>query len=322
MLIRRRTDDASTTPISRKAPPCYQYLLFTIAFSVLLHGVWLYKSSSSQQVYFVDYSKQPFAGNEDTSVATLPSTNKGRIATQRQHSPKKRMKRHYNHSQAALTKTETKINVPFPIFVASLPKSGTTSVHNFFLCGKIRSAHAYCPDNGQRIGSLIRSNVLDGSPPLQGCGDAAFSPKGPVRVFSDTGDVPPGGPCFYPSVSALEELVTFYPNMTILLGTRNPIRWSNSLEQWGHGRLFRRWGHYCSFMPKRNRHRRSRSATMMDYIHFYHWHTLHIRNFTQHHPSVTYVEFSIDSPTAAMDLERATGISASCWGHHRPVVPR
>ncbi len=321
MLIRRRTNDASTTQTNRKAPPCYQYLLFTLAyFSVFLHGVWLYKTSS-QQVHSAHYSKQPFAGIDDTTAATLPTTSEEKIATQRHHSSEERVKRLYNHSYAAFPKT--KINVPFPIFVVSLPKSGTTSVHNFFLCGKIPSAHAYCPDNGQRIGSLIRSNVLDGNPPLQGCGDAGFRPKGPVRVFSDTGDVPPGGPCFYASVSALEELVTSYPNMTILLGTRNPFHWSNSLERWGHGRLFRRWGHYCPFMPKRNRvHSRSRNATMMDYIHFYHWHTLHIRNFTQHHPSVTYVEFSIDSPTAAMDLERATGISASCWGHHRPVVPR
>jgi hypothetical protein len=32
------------------------------------------------------------------------------------------------------------IKVPFPVFVASLPKSGTTSGRNYFICGKTESA--------------------------------------------------------------------------------------------------------------------------------------------------------------------------------------
>jgi hypothetical protein len=206
------------------------------------------------------------------------------------------------------------IKVPFPVFVASLPKSGTTSVHNYFICGNIRSSHTYCPDNGDRIGNLIRANILNGLPPLQGCGNANHKRHGPVKVFTDTGNAPPGGPCYYPTVSSLDELYQSYPNMTILLGTRDVNNWYHSLKQWGRGRMFRRWAHYCSFMPK------GRKATKETYINFYVWHTEHVRNFTRHHPSLTYVEFSIDSPNASLELEHATGISASCWGHHRPPV--
>jgi hypothetical protein len=52
------------------------------------------------------------------------------------------------------------------------------------------------------------------------------------------------------------------------------------------------------------------------YERFYEWHVQYIRNFTNHHPSITYVEVSIEDPTIGETLQERIGISSHCWGHH------
>ena len=75
------------------------------------------------------------------------------------------------------------VKVPFPIFQTSLSKSGTTSLFKYFRCGGIKSSHQYITKKaGERstlTGECIEQNVLNGSPPFQGCGE--------YDVFTDTG---------------------------------------------------------------------------------------------------------------------------------------
>lgn len=76
-----------------------------------------------------------------------------------------------------------KIKLPYPIFVTSLPKSGTTSVWRFFQCGKQLAAHNWIQKRGKAKSSLlgvcIEENIIAGHPPFENCGDN--------DVFTDTG---------------------------------------------------------------------------------------------------------------------------------------
>ncbi len=216
-----------------------------------------------------------------------------------------------------LTSPDGYLKTPFPIFVASLPKSGTTSVHSFFLCGKVRSVHTYCAfktSKGRkqvRIGELIEENLINGAPPFQGCGMGVRHVKG-VHAFSDTGNSPLNLPCFMPSISALDAMYNAYPNMTIVLSTRNSVQWYQSVKAWGGGHLFIRWIDSCPFMPNR--------TDLRKFIAFYEWHNQHVRDFAKRHPSITLIEFQIDSPTAGSELESMTNISSTCWGHSKPIA--
>lgn len=208
-------------------------------------------------------------------------------------------------------------NVRFPVFVASLPKSGTTSIYAYFLCGGARGVHTYCPfkvDQGRgqlRVGELMEENIRHGYPPFHGCGTGIRDQNGPVKVFSDTGYVHQVGQCYYPSISALEAMYDAYPNMTIVLGTRNSTKWYQSIKKWGGGSLLDRWSRYCAFMPN--------NVSAAAFTAFYEWHNQHIRKFVQRHQTIKLIEFSIDSETAGDVLESETNITSACWGHSRPV---
>ena len=90
---------------------------------------------------------------------------------------------------------EPEINgLPLPVINLGLPKSGTTSLHDFFKCATgynvshwsckratrenthFGEAPSQCESNttqlfGQPCGSCIRENLFEKRPPLEGCGD-------------------------------------------------------------------------------------------------------------------------------------------------------
>ena len=106
------------------------------------------------------------------------------------------------------------LKVPFPIFVASLPKSGTTSIARMFYCGNVSTAHTFAnTQDGQqvRIGECYQKNVGLSRPPFEGCGN--------YDVWSDNGFIR-GRRCYYPSIHGLSEYYKHYPNATILLVKR------------------------------------------------------------------------------------------------------
>ena len=75
-----------------------------------------------------------------------------------------------------------KWNVSTPVLILSLPKSGTTSLARYFICGGIPTAHTHRFWNGTwlRLGDCFRQNVLDRQhrrPMLDGCG--------PYKVWAD-----------------------------------------------------------------------------------------------------------------------------------------
>ena len=109
-------------------------------------------------------------GEQEQTLSPSPASNFSITRRPR----RKRKSRKYIHP--------AKLKVPLPIFVPSLPKSGTTSIHEYFLCGKQNSAHHVYRIDGKvknKIGRCWQSNIREGRPPLAGCGDH--------DIWSDTG---------------------------------------------------------------------------------------------------------------------------------------
>lgn len=75
------------------------------------------------------------------------------------------------------------IKLPYPIFLTSLPKSGTTSAWKFFRCGKQKASHNWIQKRGSTqstaVGLCIEENIKAGRPPFDDCGE--------VDIYTDTG---------------------------------------------------------------------------------------------------------------------------------------
>ena len=199
-----------------------------------------------------------------------------------------------------------KIKVPFPIFVASLPKSGTTSIARYFYCGNIWTAHTFVNTEDyrqMRIGECFQQNVQNKKPPFEKCGR--------YHVYSDAGYVRDKR-CYYPSVHGLQALYDSYPNATILLVKRSSDAWLKSIQKWKKGFLLKKWTK-CDKFPDKN-------ASDNDVALFYQWHASNTRQFAASHPSITYIEILLEDDNNGTEigkqLEEKIGINASCWGHH------
>jgi len=203
---------------------------------------------------------------------------------------------------------EAILKVPTPILIASLPKSGTSSMWKYFLCGGHMAAHTNARVNqtvAVRIAECIEQNVQHGKPPFLHCG--------PYTVWSDAGTISfpakrnPATTCFYPSIHALQALYDAYPTMTIVLMRRNVSDWIRSVSTF-HG-IATRWAH-CN-----NTHMPQSEADLAD---FYHAHAQRIRNFSASHPSLTYVELPLESNDTGRLLQESLGIPAQCWSDCAP----
>jgi hypothetical protein len=205
------------------------------------------------------------------------------------------------------------LKVPFPIFVASLYKSGTTTVHSYFQCGQQRSVH-YAGQPGRRTGPCLKKRIQAGLRPVfEGCGGEEFD------IFTDNAHLQPPHSCFDPSVHGLDAIYESYPNATILLTVRDSTRWLDSVTRYRWEKqnwsLLNNLLQCSDLWPTQRQDLGNRSLTEWDLKAFYNWHTEHVRNFARAHPSMTYVEVSLESDSTGQQLEDAIGIPATCWGH-------
>lgn len=104
------------------------------------------------------------------------------------------------------------VTTSYPIFVTSLPKSGTTSVWKYFVCGGQKASHAWItrgsPTKKKRrkgktgwistkeeepkpelAGRCIHENIKNGKPPFNDCGE--------YDVYTDTGVSQKMFACFF-----------------------------------------------------------------------------------------------------------------------------
>jgi hypothetical protein len=230
-----------------------------------------------------------------------------------------------NKQQKRIQWTDAPLQIPTPVLLASLPKSGTTSIWRYFDCGGQKASHHQAIVNetwsnktvlgtGDKVsgkamvsGLCMKWNVLAGRPLLEGCGD--------YDVWTDTGAVAhqhKHPSCYYPGIQGLEEWFKSYPNSTIMLTTRSVDSWVDSASRWGEGSLVWRWDqcNLTGYLGKK--------APQM--TEFYNWHVELVRDFARKHPSITYIEVSLDDPNIGSILHAKTGIPSSCWGDCKPGV--
>lgn len=261
----------------------------------------------------------------------LRAVNHASYEEERQTSTKRTLSKSINNSNNNKNNTTTttdspldQLKVPYPIFVASLPKSGTTSTARYFTCGRIWTAHTFVKikkANGtkqkQRLGECWQSNVQAGEPPLQTCGR--------YKVWSDAGHP---RTCFYPSIHGLDDFYRAYPNSTILLVTRNSTAWAKSLLQWNQGNLVKNWQQCSDFFPNSNtnnnklQQKHHEPVTEKDLEDFYHSHAQRLHDLATQYPSLTFVEVALEDKHIGQKLQDTFGIPAHCWGHRNSYNKR
>ena len=204
------------------------------------------------------------------------------------------------------------VRVPYPIFLTSLPKSGTTSLWKFFQCGGVLASHQYVKrhpnEKPSATGRCIQDNIWAGRPPFYHCGKYDVYTDTGFLVYSHRG----GERCFYPSIDGLNELYESYPTMTFVNVVRNASDWFTSLVNWSNGSLFTRF-RLCNMTGNPGG-----IGNENDFIEFYQWQNDRVRAFVKEHPSLTYIEVELESPETGRILSEATGIEASCWRKCRP----
>jgi hypothetical protein len=223
-----------------------------------------------------------------------------------------------------------KLKVPLPIYIPSLPKSGTTSLHRYFICGQVWTAHTYVNTQDlkqMRVGECIQNNVLLGRAPLDNCGT--------YKVFGDDGYIR-GNRCYYPSLhGALPAFARAYAStnttnshgdndnkgnqknnggFTLLYIRRSSQAWIKSMRNWKDGNLLRKWKACDAPFPQSNN---KNATTDEEWMQFYEHHAQSMRQFARDHADiVTFIEVDLEDENIAQILHEKIGIDASCWGHH------
>lgn len=196
-------------------------------------------------------------------------------------------------------------DITYPLFVAALPKSGTSTVHDYFTCGlgKGIAAHKWSVHETLHqhveIGRCWQKNIQHQKPMLHECGK--------YRIWSDHGYV--GKKCWYPELhGGLQAFYNSYPYGTIFNVIRNATSWYKSAKRW-NGDLTERWSKaICNGFPKPN-------STQEVWEHFYMNYTESIRQFVHDHPTISYVEIQLESNETSKQLEDIFGFPKDCWGH-------
>ena len=206
---------------------------------------------------------------------------------------------------AAAQPQDVVLRVPSPILVLSLPKSGTTSLYQYFTCGGVQAVHTFgvnaTTNRRYRLGTRLRKNFRHNRPLLHNTGKH-------VQVYTDMGEVSRNNSCFYPSLNALDRIAQDYPNATLIVSYRPD--WYDSI--WKYQMLGKRWKKWCPSFPN--------TTNLEDWDNFYQQHRQRIRDLVQKYPPLHHLEFDLTDPTAGRQLQDFTGISASCWGDCKPTM--
>ena len=188
-----------------------------------------------------------------------------------------------------------------PTINLGFPKSGTSSLYDYYSCGNVVSSHHKC--KLETCGECVFANVEAGRPPLDSCGNYAF--YGQLDVdgmnYDSEGNWPGEGTlCYFPQLSALQELHDAYPTARFTLTTRPPAHWLASVVGWGlQERLVD-----CDLpgLPKGK-------GTEDELMAWFSGHLDTVREFVAAHPSHgPLLEIDIEDDSTGQVLAEATGI--------------
>lgn len=200
---------------------------------------------------------------------------------------------------------------PYAI-VVGMPKSGTTSVYQFFSCSGYRTSHYCCcgsnateyPCTGGKLFSQqLRENLQAGRSLWEGTGDMFVHAQLDGESKTET--------YFLPQHYNLKELHESAPNAVWILPLRPAAKWKKSVQNWLD--LEQR----LRVLYERNY---PSEAAEFDLETFYENHTEIIRNYCKNHrgkDSKLCVEVGIDDPDAGRHLGKYFRHTVpSCWGRH------
>ena len=195
-----------------------------------------------------------------------------------------------------------------PVIDVGLPKSGTTSVYDFFACGGLRTSHWQCGSAGF-CGQCMHANLERGQPLLEGCGD--YDVFAEINVTPQDNALHKVDTCYFPQVSSLPQLYEAAPNATWVLSLRPTANWVASVGAWpgdGSGNHLREKLRSCD-LPGVT------TADDVELAAFYDAHRDAVRAFAASKPSLTFVEVAVEDDGAATVMHAAfAAVPQSCWG--------
>eukprot|EP00537_Pseudo-nitzschia_pungens_P001041 CAMPEP_0172364056 /NCGR_PEP_ID=MMETSP1060-20121228/7271_1 /TAXON_ID=37318 /ORGANISM="Pseudo-nitzschia pungens, Strain cf. cingulata" /LENGTH=400 /DNA_ID=CAMNT_0013086971 /DNA_START=318 /DNA_END=1520 /DNA_ORIENTATION=+ len=224
------------------------------------------------------------------------------------------------------------LKVPTPIFLLSLPKSGTTTIHQYFQCGLGigASAHHRYPykkrEKLRYVGATMKDNIENHRPLLSWTAsddDDGVEPDvlDQYQVFSDFDLYTGAKKSIHSMIDKLENIAEFYPDATILYLNRDAASWFRSAKKFGT--LLNHWKNWelspqveSFFEPtgRDNFPKKNDPAAEDLWVSFYNKYTDKVREFAKDHPSLTYVEIPLDDDTGAA-MEERVGLPKECFGH-------
>mmetsp|Transcript_25361 Transcript_25361/g.31251 ORF Transcript_25361/g.31251 Transcript_25361/m.31251 type:complete len:393 (+) Transcript_25361:115-1293(+) len=243
--------------------------------------------------------------------------------------------------------------LPTPILVMGFPKSGTSSVYDFFKCNNVRTSHYCCvgqsphkkcqpeenevtylqPRHQGLCGKCIYDYLRLGKDPLEKCGIHNYDVFAQMDVEGVKNRVTRGdkivslNAIFLPQVKALDTFHKYYPNATFILNTRDPKRWAASVGKWFNMRI----NLLRTDLPEIGYSLTNTSLEETEFgfpaisrkfplISIYLNHYQRIRDFVHDHPSHALVEVDIESDEAGKIMAESFGLDAGCWGHSNSNV--
>eukprot|EP00588_Corethron_pennatum_P009137 CAMPEP_0194270246 /NCGR_PEP_ID=MMETSP0169-20130528/4267_1 /TAXON_ID=218684 /ORGANISM="Corethron pennatum, Strain L29A3" /LENGTH=466 /DNA_ID=CAMNT_0039012219 /DNA_START=348 /DNA_END=1748 /DNA_ORIENTATION=- len=196
-----------------------------------------------------------------------------------------------------------KLKLPTPVISVGMPKSGTTSLFNYFNCGGHATSHYLCSKGIRsfRCGECIQKNIRKGTPLLRGCGKfEVWAEINSSNLLKNT--------IFLPQVENLDLIHGYYPNATFVLTYRDPEDWVKSVVYWHELKGFLLNSNITGLS--------SRSDDVeLALREFYVTHMERIRQFVQDHPSHKLVQVNLSDKNAGKILQDSFGVNETCWGH-------
>eukprot|EP00797_Seminavis_robusta_P036738 Sro948_g223540.2 (392) ;mRNA; r:17529-18704 len=205
-------------------------------------------------------------------------------------------------------------DITFPILVATMEKSGTTTATDYFNCamGMNTASHQWTmrQHNGDHmnIGKCFEANVLDKRPPLENCGHWRVFAQ--INLFNADKNDPE---CYFPALEGgLEAFGQAYPYGTVLLQIRNASTWYSSMKRWSA--LDRRFATSPGCRQKGlTPHPKATEAMWVD---FYETYTKRVRQTMELYPNLNYVEVPLsDKIGPTMDNIFGFSQETNCWKH-------
>jgi hypothetical protein len=118
--------------------------------------------------------------------------------------------------------------------------------------------------------------------------------------------------CFEPVFhGGLDNFYRYHPRGTLFLSIRKVEDWVDSVNN--HNDLGNRFRSTCKKPGYFATHWGNKNVTEADMAQLYRDHVQTVRDFAAAHPSLTYIEVSLESNETGMILQNRTGIPSTCW---------